>query len=226
MGSLFRIKLVTDKSAKDEESLASLMEKFGDDEVARETEWGPAKGGGASFCTRKLVEESKNVVVFKPTLGARLFSLVFLIFGVGIIVLGVIEFELLLVLFGVVFGAAGGWLVYMMWRPLVFDKYSGYFLKGRAAGKGAEVLAAKGTSLEEVYAIQLISELVRKSSSSGSGRRSYRSYEINLVLKDGSRVNVVDHGKRWRIVDDAKRLGLFLEVPVWDATAVGRGSLE
>lgn len=47
---------------------------------------------------------------------------------------------------------------------------------------------------------------------------SSHGYEINLVLADGSRINLVHHGARSIISEDAKTLGSFLEVPVWDAS--------
>ena len=37
-------------------------------------------------------------------------------------------------------------------------------------------------------------------------------------MKDGSRVNVVDHGDLAHIRQDARQLAQFLDVPVWDAT--------
>ena len=44
------------------------------------------------------------------------------------------------------------------------------------------------------------------------------NYELNLVLKDGERINVVDHGNLKKIQDDANTLSNFLGKPVWDAT--------
>jgi hypothetical protein len=41
------------------------------------------------------------------------------------------------------------------------------------------------------------------------------SYELNLVLKDGRRINVVDHGGADKIRTDAATLADFLGVPVW-----------
>ena len=71
--------------------------------------------------------------------------------------------------------------------------------------------------LADVYAIQLIKEYVTTYGTEHS--RSYYSYELNLVLKDGERMNVVDHGDLQRIRADAIRLGGFLgSLPVWDAT--------
>jgi hypothetical protein len=37
-------------------------------------------------------------------------------------------------------------------------------------------------------------------------------------MLDGTRINVVDHGKVSAIRADAERLGRFIGVPVWDAT--------
>ena len=65
--------------------------------------------------------------------------------------------------------------------------------------------------LEDIHAIQLISEYI-------SGEKSsYYSYELNLVLKDAGRINVIDHGNDGVIINNAKILSRFLDVPVWDA---------
>ena len=66
--------------------------------------------------------------------------------------------------------------------------------------------------LSSIHALQLLSEFV-----SGS-KSSYYSYELNLVLNDGSRINVVDHGNLERLRSDASALSRFLDKPVWDAT--------
>ena len=47
---------------------------------------------------------------------------------------------------------------------------------------------------------------------SGS-KSSYYSYELNLVLHDGSRINVVDQGNLKRLRSDANTLSQFLESP-------------
>jgi Fe2+ transport system protein B len=39
------------------------------------------------------------------------------------------------------------------------------------------------------------------------------------VLNDGTRLNVIDHGKQDMIIADAKTLSSLLDVPVWDATS-------
>jgi len=68
--------------------------------------------------------------------------------------------------------------------------------------------------LDDVRAVQVIRERV---TSSDSGK-SYDSYEINLVEADGNRLNLVDHSNQAVIREDARALGAFLDVPVWDAS--------
>ena len=65
--------------------------------------------------------------------------------------------------------------------------------------------------LYQVHALQIIREYVR------GNKSSYYSYELNLILKDGSRKNVVDHGSIKQLQKDAQTLGQFLGIPVWDA---------
>ena len=59
------------------------------DPVAARTEWGPAAGGGANFRTRKLVQVSPSRVEFQPAAAGRIFPLVFLITGFGVLGFGV-----------------------------------------------------------------------------------------------------------------------------------------
>ncbi|MEL6133809.1 MAG: hypothetical protein AAFR59_10645 [Bacteroidota bacterium] len=49
-----------------------------------------------------------------------------------------------------------------------------------------------------------------------SGRTDYKSYELNLVLKDARRIQIVDHTYIQQIRTDAAQLRDFLEIPVWD----------
>lgn len=66
--------------------------------------------------------------------------------------------------------------------------------------------------LEDIHALQLLSEYCR-----GGKKRSYYSYELNLVLRNGRRINVMDHGDCKKLREDAQTLSEFLDKPVWDA---------
>ena len=197
--------------------------RFGDP-IAMQTQWTPAKGGGASFRTHKLEQIDMNILVFKASAGAMLFYSIFMIMGITAMVVfplassqsGGFDFNIELImpcLIGMVFVVIGGGLFYFGTKPIVFDKYKGYFCKGRRVPDQvySGISTKDFTRLSNIHALQLISEYCR------GNKSSYYSYELNLILKDGKRINVVDHGNPEKLREDAQTLSGFLGVPVWDA---------
>ncbi len=198
--------------------------RFGDS-LASQIDWTPAKRGGTNFRTHKLTTVGPNRIEFRASIGAKLFSLLFFFLGLGVsAALAVSWFKgdeapfepglLVPLLLGLLFMAIGGYLFYSGTKPIVFEKARGVFWKGR---KGPdEAIDSRNTGsyvrLDHVHAVQLISEYV------SGGKNSFYSYEMNLVLQDGKRINVVDHGNLNRIREDGKMLSLFLGKPLWDAT--------
>jgi hypothetical protein len=194
------------------------------DPLANTIQWTPAKSGGTNIRTHKLVLIDFNRMEFRSTWSALLFYSVFFLSGIGIMtgfLVSAINSGTSLLntdffipfLFGLVFAGAGVALYYYGAKPVVFDKRSGYFWKCWKAPDQAFNFHAMDeyTSLNDVHALQLLSEYVRGS------KNSYHSYELNLVLKDGSRLNVVDHGNPVKLREDALTLADFLGKPVWDA---------
>ncbi len=197
--------------------------RFGDP-VAAQTGWTPVKRGGASFRTHKLATAGPNRIEFRPSIGAMLFYLLFFLLGLGVfIALSVSWFSdagvrpdpgmLVPLIISLIFIAVGAFMLYAGTAPIVFEKGRGIFWRGRKGPDEAIDSRNTGTfvRLDHVHAVQLISEYV-------SGKNSYYSYELNLVLGDGKRINVVDHGNLNRIREDAKTLAQFLGKPLWDAT--------
>lgn len=193
-----------------------------DDPVALKTDWSPLKGGGANFCTQKLVQVSPHRYEFRAAAGAIFFYLIFLIVGLIVSVIAVFQImqseeffsggPLLMGVVGLVFTLAGGLMLYFGTRPVVFDKQHNCFWKGKIPAD--ELIYATANELlmpfNEIHAIQLIKEYVR------GDKSSYYSYEMNLVSRDGVRTNVVDHGDLDKIHADADTLSEFLEVPIWN----------
>jgi hypothetical protein len=182
------------------------------DPVALTTEWTPCKAGGASFRTRVLIQYSPQRVGFRPTLGAVLFFAVFAFVGAGVL-MGALNATLsaksdapvgFLSLFGLVFAGAGVAGLYFGTRPIVFDRALGLFWNAWKTPR-----PGVGVELTSIHALQVISEYC-------SGKSSFYSYELNLVLNDGSRLNVVDHGDLSRIRSDGDALARFLGVKLWD----------
>ncbi len=194
------------------------------DALALEIDWAPLKGGGTNFRTHKLVSPNYNRMEFTSTLGAKAFSFIFIAVGLAIpIWIGIdsvqktgqfFQFDFLFtLLFGLIFFGAGSFLFYSYAKPVIFDKTKGMYWKGWKAPKRylAEGGEKNSSRISNIHALQLIAELVRSKNS------SYFSYELNLVLKDGARMNVIDHGNGEKIREDANVLSKFLGVPVWDA---------
>lgn len=193
------------------------------DPIAEKTKWGPALPGGANYRTRKLVQIDDRRIEFKAGCTRKLFGCLFMLVG-GIVgglfalILVVDEFRtfttFLAVGAGALFVAIGFAFNRFSNIPIVFDKNVGYYWYSRKNPR--EVVNIKEVKnlyrLDEIHAIQLIAERI-----SGSKGGSFPSFEINLVLKDASRVNVVDHGDLQQIYIDAEQLSQFLNVPIWNA---------
>ena len=197
-----------------------------EDPVATSTKWTPLTQGGANFCTHKLVEITPHRIGFLTTLGLKLSLLVCIIAGIAAMGFGVHQLitagetavVIFLLIFGIVFAVIGTVMFCRFGKPSVFDKITGLFYKGRKApkhellGQSRPNAEDKAVQLHKIHALQLISEFCR------SSKHSYYSYELNLVLDDGERINVIDHADHSRIRQDANTLSNFLGKPLWDAT--------
>ncbi len=195
------------------------------DPLALKTEWTPATRGGSSFRTHRLVQDDFARVEFKASTGAKVFYLLFAFIGVGVAT-GMALFSeaesyeapefFVPMLMGILFLSIGVGMFIYGTTPIVFDKGSGYFWKGRKGPQDVLEVSSlkKCAQLGQIHAIQLVSEYVR------SGKSSFYSYELNLVLEDARRLTVIDHGNLKRLREDAGKLSEFLGKPIWDA--IGR----
>ena len=129
-------------------------------------------------------------------------------------------------LFGLGFGILGcvlmlGAAVFLWFvarRPIVLDRTSGFFWKGKRNPSQNDPPSIRVCApLGEAIGLQILSEYVVSRDSDGDSHR-FHSYELNLVLIDGSRANIVDHGNLKALRNDAAMVSEFLGVPVWDAT--------
>ena len=212
------------------EKLKSLSERepldtsrFGDP-LAQQTDWSPLKGGGTNFKTHTLKQVHAQRMEFRCSIGMLLFGGIFFLIGVGVLAGCVIGFFnrqpdtdwkifLFLPLFGLIFGAVGFFMLRGAMVPRVFDLSQGYYCRDRKKPEHSFDTSeiTDHVRLDEIHALQLISEYCR------GDKSSYYSYELNLVLKDGSRINVTDHGGRSAIQQDAQTLSNFLGKPLWNA---------
>lgn len=199
------------------------------DALALEIDWQPLQPQGESIMTHELTAVSGHRLQFMPTSGLYVFTGFLIIFGLIFLTFGALTgFNLMPYvnnsnlpepLPSILFIAMGSLILYYSisrirkyFAPMVFDDQEGYFWRGKEMPKWHERHDEDDFSIpfSRIHAIQILSEYV-------SARHSYHSYEINLVLKNGSRVPLIDHSVKRSIISDAERLGRFIGVPVWSA---------
>ncbi len=182
-------------------------------------DWTPLKGGGSNFKTQNLIEQNPQRLAIKASNQHLLFCLFFAGFGGGIG--GLIGFVALsdgaIAVFPFALGAlfvAAGWGLWHFGAPAkYFDQHVGWYWQGPAGCQASQLqlLASKNkaTPLDAIRAVQVLAEHI----SSNDGP-SYDSLELNLLLADGQRLNVMDHGDRDSLINAAQQLASFLNVPL------------
>jgi len=197
-------------ASKLNEQLEQLLK---DDEVAAKTAWEPIKSGGSHRWTHNLQQPSPDRAELKGRKEALLLPGTFALIGISIIIYTAMTgfsqetnsdpiFLYILLAFAASFIGMSAYQI-IQWKILVvFDRASNRFLK-------------KSTScpLNDIHAIQIL-KYTQGRGSSNSVSRAY--YELNLVLKDSSRLNALTQGRSSRMRPDVEKLAEFLGVPIWD----------
>ena len=169
------------------------------DPIAAKTQWTPLVPGGSNFATHTIVIGDGSRVELKPSTALKLFGAAFLLTGLGCTIGGLLVPEWFMVFFGLPFAAAG--LYVLKPRTILFDGTARVF----TGPKGQVPFSA-------IHALQIIKERVTSSENS-----DYWSFELNLVLTSGERINVVDHADLGRVRADAKTISALLGCKLWDA---------
>lgn len=189
-----------------------------DEDIRNKISFDPLKSGGASFETKILIKSSNHKLIFKHTRSYVLFSSTFILIPFIIIsvifyknyessILDVINDNIIIFLVTFIFIAVSSYLFYDLLKPIVFDKSINRFYKGY--NRNVLKKTKNNIPLNRIVGIQLIGEIVK------GDKSSYKSYEINLILDNFTRILVIDHGNGEGIVQDAKAISHFLNVPIW-----------
>ncbi|TQV80251.1 hypothetical protein [Aliikangiella coralliicola] len=196
------------------------FDDFSDDPIAKVTSWSATDfNSSSSFCTHHLVDINENRLEFFSSDKSIGFLLVFMLSGVVAVLFGYLMqrsgYELLAIMpfsIGGLFILASVAGLYFGSTPIVFDKELGLFWCGRKKTVVSENYVPSDflVRLSDIYALQLLDKLVREDDG------DYLFYELNFVLKTGSRIHVMSHGDEKELTTDAKKLSLFLEVPIWN----------
>lgn len=174
---------------------------------APKTEWTPLVPGGETLSTHKLVESS-NGLVMRKSWGTWYLGGIGLFIGAPLVVVGVFASlptpscsSAFTVCFGLFFSWGG--LRYLLPRAIRFD-----------AQQREVSIEGRRVPFADIAALQLLEERVEGEDV------SFSSFELNVVLRDGSRLNVVDHAKDGQIRAEATKLAALLDCPVLDGHQV------
>ena len=191
--------------------------------VAKKTEWAPLKRGGTNICTHILDNSQRNKLIFKPTKGVLIFIGVFTVIGLIALIAPIVillnqdlkQWSLLFISFsfGGIFTSVSLLMFKNMAQQKVFDIFYSEYYTGKK--KPHDLIPNKKNpliSFRDIEALQILREHVR------TNKTRYYSYELNFVMKDAKRINIVDHGKINQLREDAKILSMHIGTPVWDAT--------
>lgn len=183
-----------------------------DDRPPPELDWSPVSPGGASFRTHQLVVGPARIELH-PSANAR--AVIGVVATVGVIALGFVVWGFVVdeppaIVTAGVFVLTAGVLAPLLHRQLdnrrffdaELDRY--WSTRGAARDPGPDAVP-----LSSIRGLQITPELV------SGGEADFTAYELNLILVDGRRVNVLDHGNLERLHADATRIAAFLRVPVW-----------
>lgn len=193
------------------------------DPLAEQIQWTVLKSGGSNFQTHKLTDAGTSRLESEPTLMSRVFSMVFVLIGLAIpivfIAFGYLSgdpdlfyMSFVSILFGLIFVGVGVFFFRKLSEKVIFDKLKNRLWVDKPGNEKSKTdLINNSLKLSDVYAIQLISKYLK------GNNNSYYIYEMNVVMADTNRYNVMRHGKKRQIRRDAKKLSKFLGKPVWDA---------
>ena len=167
---------------------------------------------GPNFQTTHLVFRQDSIRV-QATWKFFLFFMIFVLISLAMIMGGLFLEQTIiwpLLIFGVCFSTIILWAFFHCLKkqsaPL-FDIVDGMFYPKGFTRDGS------GIPLRQLNHLQIIKERVYRRNN------AYDSYELNVVLKDGSRYNIMDHGNEKRLLADAHALAARLSFPLVDAQA-------
>lgn len=182
--------------------------------VAQKTEWTPIfKESKINFRVKRLSQQSETKLALKAPAGSTAIYRNCALAGLaGLALMAFTQTgTLLLRIVAVIAVLIGLWGIYLQSEPITFDKTAGVFKRGRK----------QTIKFDEIYAIQLLSRIVDVKVPPKKGQKGQvnkiNMYELNVVLNDGSRQNVIAHAGLKEILEDSNVLSNFINKPVWDA---------
>ncbi len=201
------------------------------DEVIWKTSFLPLSRWWASFKTHTLIIDDFWNIIFKVKMW---FPIIFIVaFWIPLIVttikifIDIVNGEILNIdsiwmfiweiLFSLIFLIPIFLIFYFTSKSKIFDFQNWYYYDLRNQKKLFELLnnekyKNKIIPIKEIHALQILKKRVTWKNS------SYDSFELNMILRDSSRINIIDHWNLEEIRKNADELSNKLRVKIYDIT--------
>lgn len=173
------------------------------DSIATQTCWESNSCYDSEIRHNKLLKVNAHRLEFRSTFDSKIPFYIFFLFGVAFAWLMFINDKLLLVgiLIPLIFIIMSCIFLYFLSIPVVFDSSTGCFWKGWKQP------TKHYSKLDSIHALQIIC-------------RNYvddTGYELNLIMKNGNRINVGSYSNKNKVREDTADLAVFLKKQIWDA---------
>jgi len=163
---------------------------------------------GPKFLSHTVMAKG-DTVFLRPTMGAMIFCIIYIVVGLFLLGLaGVIYWkssQLDLTVFIGIFGSAIGMFGIALIRPFMkrakFDKDTGLFDNNQD----------RDVKLKHIVSLQILNKMIERGQAP-----SYECFELNLLTKNGRRINILNHNDLQQMQLDAAVLANFLKVEVTD----------
>lgn len=178
--------------------------------------WESLSSGVSDSKTYRMIRPNDQMLRFSGSYSVFFTSIIMMGSGIASILSIFAGASKILLIFGVILLLFAIHHFMLHANPLIFDKQAGVYKKGWKPLLQRILLPKKNLSvkLHDIVAIQLLKELRSRDHSDDSYSSQYHTYEINLILANKKRLNVIDSGHRKSTLDYAKTLSNFLNIPL------------
>lgn len=202
-----------------------------EESTARKLSWTSNSTASANYANYRVLRTGTGLCV-RPALGKRLIGLILIALSVLFAPLAIVVFSMLLgtegsrwpgvalgLLFVAVFFITGLRSLFAR-DAFTFDLHTRRFYFGNRPPKDLRRSGSSCGALSDIAGIQILSRWIYRSSTArkpvATSHAGWCSYQLNLVLKDGSRIRLLDHGNEKQLRHDASLIARTLRIEIWE----------
>ncbi len=187
--------------------------------------WQPLPGFKHS-APRKLLAVNAHRIEFLPSIQAMAAYVGIMVFGILACLSSLHMLHVdptkarLLLMIGVVAISVGFWAKYFLANRLVLDTELGFFGKATAEATASQAKAGNHVSIQNVHVLQILQEQKYRKNIDTGTTSAFTLYELNFVLTNGKRCNIICSPKWHKIEEAAQHIATMLNVDILYATGL------